>query len=377
MNDPLLVLAAGGTGGHMFPAQAIAEEMVASGWQVKLSTDSRGARYCENFPSDVEVLIVNSATFSGRSIFGKLSVPLKIFYGVFQSLLWFKRNKPSCVVGFGGYPSIPAITAALIWRIPTILHEQNGVLGQVNKLFAKKVDFVAYGIAPESLSSANSLYTGNPVRNSVLKFKASPYIPPGDYPINVLVIGGSQGARIMSDIVPIALSKLSEKNIKNIRVAHQARPEDINRVIKLYSENNIKAEVASFFDDAPRRISEAQLVISRSGASSIADIATIGRPSILVPLKSAIRDEQSVNALSMTSVNSAISFAEDDFTVDKLAKCITKFLSSPKKAEAMAAAALNRSSKNSVKMLSDLILNLVQKKKEVSTPSAKPLKKRT
>ena len=347
----------------MFPAQALAEEMVSIGWRVKLSTDKRGARYAKNFPSEVEVSIIKSATFSGGSLLGKLLVPLIIFYGVLQSLLWFKNNKPSCVVGFGGYPSIPAVLAAFIWRIPTILHEQNGVLGKVNKLFSKRVDFVAY--------------IGNPVRNSVLKFSASPYIPPGDYPINVLVIGGSQGARIMSDIVPVALSKLSEKNIKNIKVAHQARPEDINRVIKLYSENNIKAEVASFFDDAPRRISEAQLVISRSGASSIADIATIGRPSILVPLKSAIRDEQSVNALSMTSENSAISFAEDDFTVDKLAKCITKFLSSPKKAEAMAAAALNRSSKNSVKMLSDLILNLVREKKEVSKPSAKQLKKGT
>ena len=377
MNDPLLVLAAGGTGGHMFPAQAIAEEMVASGWQVKLSTDSRGARYCENFPSDVEVLIVNSATFSGRSIFGKLSVPLKIFYGVFQSLLWFKRNKPSCVVGFGGYPSIPAITAALIWRIPTILHEQNGVLGQVNKLFAKKVDFVAYGIAPESLSSANSLYTGNPVRNSVLKLQGSPYIPPGDYPINVLVIGGSQGARIMSDIVPAALSLLSEKNKKNLRVAHQARPEDKDRVIKLYSEHNIDAEVSSFFDDVPRRISEAQLVISRSGASSVADIATIGRPSILVPLKSARRDEQSINAESMTSINSAISFVEDDFTEEKLSKCIAKFLASPKKAEAMAIAALTRSSENSVQMMSELINRLVKEKKDISRPAIKPIDKGT
>ena len=377
MNDPLLVLAAGGTGGHMFPAQAIAEEMVASGWQVKLSTDSRGARYCENFPSDVEVLIVNSATFSGRSIFGKLSVPLKIFYGVFQSLLWFKRNKPSCVVGFGGYPSIPAITAALIWRIPTILHEQNGVLGQVNKLFAKKVNFVAYGIAPKSLCSENSLYIGNPVRNSVLKFEASPYIPPGDYPINVLVIGGSQGAKIMSDIVPAALSSLSEKNKKNLRVAHQARPEDKERVIKLYAEHNIDAEVSSFFDDAPRRMSEAQLVISRSGASSVADIATIGRPSILVPLKSALRDEQSINADSMTSINSAISFAEDDFTEEKLSKCIAKFLASPKKAEAMAIAALKRSSKNSVQMMSELIISLVKEKKEESKPTKNPTDKGT
>ena len=377
MNDPLLVLAAGGTGGHMFPAQAIAEEMVASGWQVKLSTDSRGARYCENFPSDVEVLIVNSATFSGRSIFGKLSVPLKIFYGVFQSLLWFKRNKPSCVVGFGGYPSIPAVTAALIWRIPTILHEQNGVLGLVNRLFAKKADFVAYGIAPESLSSANSLYTGNPVRNSVLKFNASPYIPPGDYPINVLVIGGSQGARIMSDIVPAALSLLSEKNKKNLRVAHQARPEDKDRVIKLYSEHNIDAEVSSFFDDVPRRISEAQLVISRSGASSVADIATIGRPSILVPLKSARRDEQSINAESMTSINSAISFAEDDFTEEKLSKCIAKFLASPKKAEAMATAALTRSAENSVQMMSELIIRLVKEKNDGSRPAIKNIDKGT
>ena len=377
MNDPLLVLAAGGTGGHMFPAQAIAEEMVARGWQVKLSTDSRGARYCKNFPSGVEVLVINSATFSGRSIFGKLSVPLKIFYGVFQSLLWFKRNKPSCVVGFGGYPSIPAITAALIWRIPTILHEQNGVLGQVNKLFAKKVDFVAYGIAPESLSSENSLYIGNPVRNSVLKFKASPYIPPGDYPINVLVIGGSQGARIMSDVVPAALSLLSEKNKKNLRVAHQARPEDKDRVIKLYSEHNIDAEVSSFFNDVPRRISEAQLVISRSGASSVADIATIGRPSILVPLKSALRDEQSINAESMTSINSAISFAEDDFNEEKLSKCIAKFLASPKKAEAMAIAALKRSSKNSVQTMSELIISLVKEKKEESKPAIKPIDRGT
>ena len=374
---PLLVLAAGGTGGHMFPAQALAEHMLAQGWRVKLATDRRGARYAKGFPSEVKRVVLSSSTFARGGIFAKLIVPFQIFFGILSALITMLIDRPTVVIGFGGYPSIPAVLAAFIWRIPTILHEQNGVLGKVNKIFSKRVDFVAYGIASEKLNSKNSIYICNPVRNSVLNFSASPYIPPADYPINVLVIGGSQGARIMSDIVPIALSKLSEKNIKNIRVAHQARPEDINRVIKLYSENNIKAEVASFFDDAPRRISEAQLVISRSGASSIADIATIGRPSILVPLKSAIRDEQSVNALSMTSVNSAISFAEDDFTVDKLAKCITKFLSSPKKAEAMAAAALNRSSKNSVKMLSDLILNLVQKKKEVSTPSAKPLKKRT
>ena len=181
----------------------------------------------------------------------------------------------------------------------------------------------------------------------------------------------------MSDIVPAALSLLSEKNIKNLRVAHQARPEDKDRVIKLYSEHNIDAEVSSFFNDVPRRISEAQLVISRSGASSVADIATIGRPSILVPLKSAIRDEQSINAESMTSINSAISIAEDDFTQEKLSKCIAKFLASPKKAEAMAISALKRSSKNSVQMMSELIIRLVKEKKDETKPAIKPIDKGT
>jgi UDP-N-acetylglucosamine--N-acetylmuramyl-(pentapeptide) pyrophosphoryl-undecaprenol N-acetylglucosamine transferase len=378
MSGKVLVLAAGGTGGHMFPAQALAEEMISSGWQVKLSTDLRGARYANNFPSDVDVSIIKSATFSGASIIRTVLVPTIIFYGVLQSVLWFRSNRPVCIVGFGGYPSIPAVLAALILRIPTILHEQNGVLGRVNKLFAKRVDFVAFGILPENSTIKNARYIGNPVRSSVLKFKETPYIPPGDYPINILVIGGSQGARIMSDIVPVALSSLSEKDKKkNLRVTHQARPEDKERVVELYSEGNIRAEVSSFFDDVARRISEAQLVISRSGASSIADIATIGRPSILVPLKSALRDEQSANALSMTSVNSAISLIEDDFTVEKLASCISKFLSSPKKAKAMATAALERSSKNSVTLLSELIINLVKQKKNGWTPTSVPIKKGT
>jgi UDP-N-acetylglucosamine--N-acetylmuramyl-(pentapeptide) pyrophosphoryl-undecaprenol N-acetylglucosamine transferase len=377
MSGKVLVLAAGGTGGHMFPAQALAEEMISSGWQVKLSTDRRGARYANNFPSDVDVSIIKSATFSGASIIRTVLVPTIIFYGVLQSVLWFRSNRPVCIVGFGGYPSIPAVLAALILRIPTILHEQNGVLGRVNKLFAKRVDFVAFGILPENSTIKNARYIGNPVRSSVLKFKETPYIPPGDYPINILVIGGSQGARIMSDIVPVALSSLSDKVKKNLRVTHQARPEDKERVVELYSEGNIRAEVSSFFDDVARRISEAQLVISRSGASSIADIATIGRPSILVPLKSALRDEQSANALSMTSVNSAISLIEDDFTVEKLASCISKFLSSPKKAKAMATAALERSSKNSVTMLSELIVNLVKQRKNGWTPTSVPIKKGT
>jgi UDP-N-acetylglucosamine--N-acetylmuramyl-(pentapeptide) pyrophosphoryl-undecaprenol N-acetylglucosamine transferase len=181
----------------------------------------------------------------------------------------------------------------------------------------------------------------------------------------------------MADIVPAALSSLSEKDKQNLQVTHQARPEDKERVVELYSEGNIRAEVSSFFDDVARRISEAQLVISRSGASSIADIATIGRPSILVPLKSALRDEQSANALSMTSVNSAVSIIEDDFTVERLTVCVSKFLSSPKNAKAMAAAALKRSSKNSVTRLSELIINLVIQKKDGSKPTSLPIKKGT
>ena len=237
---PLLVLAAGGTGGHMFPAQALAEHMLAQGWRVKLATDRRGARYAKGFPSEVKRVVLSSSTFARGGIFAKLIVPFQIFFGILSALITMLIDRPTVVIGFGGYPSIPTLSAAWVLRCPRLLHEQNGVLGRVNQIFAKRVDAVACGLWPTALpESVVGHHTGNPVRAAVRARAKAPYIVPGDYPLSVLVIGGSQGARILSDVVPPALADLPWNVVQNLRVSHQARIEDQPRVSQFYAENGI------------------------------------------------------------------------------------------------------------------------------------------
>jgi UDP-N-acetylglucosamine--N-acetylmuramyl-(pentapeptide) pyrophosphoryl-undecaprenol N-acetylglucosamine transferase len=325
---PLLIIAAGGTGGHMFPAQALAEAMLAKGWRVHLSTDARGARYTGGFPDAVEVNVVGSATFARGGIVQKLMVPLRIMGGIAAAKWRMLRDRPTVVVGFGGYPAIPAMAAAWALRVPRMIHEQNGVLGRVNQVFAKRVDQIACGTWPTELPGAvQGIHTGNPVRAAILEHAGSPYIPPGDYPMSILVMGGSQGARIMSDIVPPAIAALPENLRRNIRVSHQARPEDIERVTAYYEAELISADVQTFFDDVPRRMVDAQLVISRSGASTVADVSIIGRPAIWVPYGGAIRDEQTANARQLVEAGAAVLMPEEEFEVAQLTAKLTELLS--------------------------------------------------
>ena len=341
MAQPLLLIAAGGTGGHMFPAQALAEAMLARGWRVKLSTDDRGARYAGGFPDAVKVERVASATFARGGVAARLLVPFRIAGGMLGALWSQWRDRPAVVVGFGGYPSIPALSAAWLLRRPRMIHEQNGVLGRVNQLFAPRVDHVACGTWPTRLpEGVTGQPTGNPVRATVLERAAAPYIPPGDYPMSMVVIGGSQGARILSDVVPAAVAMLPEGIRRHLRVAHQARLEDVSRVEQAYDAAGIMAEVAPFFADIPRRFSEAQLVVSRAGASSIADISVIGRPSILVPLAIAIRDEQTANARGLVDAGAAILIPENLLDAGSLARHMAAVLENPEAAETMAANAL-------------------------------------
>ncbi|MES2542993.1 MAG: UDP-N-acetylglucosamine--N-acetylmuramyl-(pentapeptide) pyrophosphoryl-undecaprenol N-acetylglucosamine transferase [Pseudomonadota bacterium] len=359
MMPKLLLIAAGGTGGHMFPAQALAEAMLARGWRVKLSTDDRGARYAGGFPAEVVVERVASATFARGGVAARLLVPFRIAGGVVGALMSQMRDKPAVVVGFGGYPSIPALSAAFVLRRPRMIHEQNGVLGRVNQLFARKVDKVACGTWPTTLpAGVTGEATGNPVRQAVLDRASAPYIPPGDYPMAMVVIGGSQGARVLSDVVPAAVALLPEALRANLRVAHQARDEDATRAAAAYEAAGVRAEIAPFFADIPRRLSEAQLVISRSGASSVADISVIGRPAILIPFAAATGDHQTANAKGLSDAAAAVVIQEKALDAAGLAGHIAAILEDPHKAETMARAALGEGKPDATARLVALVEDL-------------------
>lgn len=355
----LLLIAAGGTGGHMFPAQALAEAMLARGWRVKLSTDDRGARYAGGFPAAVTIETVASATFARAGAAAKLLVPFRILGGILGALVSQLRDRPAVVVGFGGYPSIPALAAAWVLRRPRMIHEQNGVLGRVNQVFARRVDKVACGTWPAALPvGVTGEPTGNPVRQAVLDRASAPYIPPGEYPMALVVIGGSQGARILSDVVPAAVALLPEGLRSNLRVAHQARDEDASRAAAAYEAAGVRAEIAPFFADIPRRLSEAQLVISRSGASSVADISVIGRPAILIPFAAATGDHQTANAKGLADAGAAVVVQEKALDAGALAGHIASILEDPHKAEGMARAALGEGKPDATARLVALVEEL-------------------
>lgn len=346
----------------MFPAQALAEAMIARGWRVKLSTDARGARYAGGFPQAVQVVVSDSGTFARGGVLARLAVPFRILAGVAGATFKMLLDRPAVVVGFGGYPTIPALSAAILMRCPKMIHEQNGVLGRVNKVFARRVTLVACGTWPTALpEGVRGEHTGNPVRAAVLERAGAGYIAPGDYPMSLVVIGGSQGARILSDVVPAAVASLPDDIRRHLRVAQQARPEDLDRVVAAYEAAGIMAEVAPFFADIPRRLSEAQLVISRSGASSVADISVIGRPSILVPYAAATDDHQSANARGLVEAGGAVLIPEKRLDAATLADQMAAILGQPPAAEMMARAALSQGRPDATERLVALVEGLVTK----------------
>lgn len=361
-DGPLLIIAAGGTGGHMFPAQALAEAMIRKGWRVRLSTDARGARYTGGFPHVVEIVQVSSASFSRGGIAAKLVAPFRIIGGILSTTWRMTREKPAIVVGFGGYPTIPALAAAWITRRPRMIHEQNGVLGRVNRVFAPRVQMIACGTWPTDLpaNAAPHEHTGNPVRAAVQARAGAAYIAPGPYPMSVLAIGGSQGARILAETVPAAIALLPEEIRQHLRIAQQARPEDQDRVIAAYYEIGVASEVEPFFRDIPRRLSEAQLVISRAGASSVADISVIGRPSVLIPYAAATGDHQRANSQGLVDAGAALRLSEAELTPETLAEAIYTILSQPDLALRMSQAAGDAGRADATERLVDLVERLAE-----------------
>ncbi len=324
----------------MFPAQALAEAMLRKGWRVKLSTDDRGARYTGGFPHMTEIEQVPSATFARGGLSAKAQVPYRIASGVWRARKDMRRDRPEVVIGFGGYPSIPALAAATWLGLPRMIHEQNGVLGRVNRLFAPRVAKVACGIWPTDLpSGANGIHVGNPVRSAIAAQAGAAYTRPQPGKIRLLVMGGSQGARVLSDVVPGAIAALPEDLRAGVKVSHQARSEDQDRVVAFYAEHSVEAEVEPFFNDVPERMRDAQLVITRAGASTVADLTAIGRPSILVPFAAATGDHQTANARGLVEAEASVLVPEAKLDVAGLAGHIAAILNNPARAQTMATAA--------------------------------------
>lgn len=357
MTGPLLVIAAGGTGGHMFPAQALAEEMLRRGWRVKLATDPRGLRYAGGFPEAVERVELRSATFSQGGLAAKLAAPLRIFSGMRAAVRRFGADPPACVAGFGGYPALPALGAAWWLGLPRLIHEQNGVLGRVNRLFARRVDRVACGTWPVTNAPAGAtlVHLGNPIRDSVLEHLGLPYFAPLEGGFVLVVFGGSQGASVFARLVPAAVSLLPEELRHRLIVVQQVRPGEEGEVAAAYRDAGVETKLAPFFDNMPELLAGCQLVICRAGASTVAELAALGRPSILVPYPHAMDDHQTANAKAFADTGGAILAPEAGLKAEALAEHIRGLLLDPDKAEQMAGRARAEGRPRAAQKLADLV----------------------
>ena len=321
-NDRLILVAAGGTGGHLFPAEALSHALVARGCRVHLATDERALRYGGAFPAE-EIHEIASATPTGGGLPAKFFAALKLAQGVAQAYRLLGSLKPRAVVSFGGYPTVPPALAASLRKIPLVLHEQNAVMGRANKFLAARAQAIASGFpnlagAPEA-GRSRVKHVGNPVRPAVLEAAALPYPGFADGKLRLLVTGGSQGARVFSDVVPAALALLPPELRARIVLVQQARGEDLFRVRDALAKLAITAEVEPFFADLPGRIAAAHLVIGRSGASTVSELAVIGRPSILVPFPFALDADQAANAEHLAQTGAAEVIRQPDFTPEALA----------------------------------------------------------
>jgi len=323
------VLAAGGTGGHLFPAEALARELVRQGGQVHLATDRRADAFAEKVPG-VAICQVRAGRFGGGPLHVAYGMA-EMAFGIFQARRLLRSLEPDVVVGFGGYVSVPTMLAATQLGVPTVIHEQNAVLGRANRLLASRASRIATGFAETAglrpADRSRVVQTGNPVRPAILAVSEIAYTPPEPgKPIELLILGGSQGARIFADVVPPALAALPPATRGALRVSQQARPEDRDRVIADLKAAGIAAEVEIFFNDVPTRLARAHLVICRSGASTIAELAAAGRPALLAPYPHAMDDHQAANARAFDGAGAGWAIPQSSLTPQVLAERLLELL---------------------------------------------------
>jgi UDP-N-acetylglucosamine--N-acetylmuramyl-(pentapeptide) pyrophosphoryl-undecaprenol N-acetylglucosamine transferase len=358
--SPSVLVAAGGTGGHLFPAAALAGVLLQRGIAVHLATDRRAARFGDTFADDA-VHVVASATIRARNPVALTQTAAALGVGILQASRLIGRLRPAAVIGFGGYPSVPPVLAG-VWRgVPSLVHDANAVVGRANRLLAPRVTAIATTFAETFRDAphlaAKATLTGNPVRSAVIAAAAAPYDAPADM-LRLLIFGGSQGARIMADIVPPAIALLEPGLRARLHIVQQAREEDLARVRQAYASFSVAAEVATFFADLPARIAASHLVVARSGASTVAELAAIGRPSILVPLPHAIDQDQFANAGVLDRAGGALRIVQEDFTPKRLAQEIAALAGMPQRLTAMAAAARSLGRLDAAERLADLVLKV-------------------
>lgn len=369
-----VLLAAGGTGGHMFPAQALAQELKRRGHRVVLMTDSRGMVYTRDFPAD-EIIELSAANPNQNGLMAKINAAAALMRGVVAAIGHIKRIKPIAAIGFGGYPSVTGLQAASLMTIPYGVHEQNSLLGRANRLMARKAKFLAHafpvlGGVPETIKAP--LYeVGNPVRDDVQVLANTPFHLPAEnlsdgaqskraQSIEILITGGSQGASLFSQIPVQAFSSLPNHLRDRVHITHQVRANDKESVIEAYEEAGISYDVADFFTDLPEKIAKAHLIIARSGASTVTEIATIGRPAIFIPLAIAMDDHQTQNARVLSEAEAAIVLPEKEFTYDTLRIELERLITNPALLTAMAKEATTKVKPNATLAMAQLIEDMIE-----------------
>ncbi len=357
-----VVLAAGGTGGHVFPAESLAGELARRGVPLALVTDDRGRQW-QGALAELPVHRVRAASPSAGGLANRARNVLSLGIGIAQSMALLGRLAPTAVVGFGGYACVPAMLAARLRRLPTLIHEQNAVLGRANRLVAGRGTTIATAFAAVRHLAGRDprvRLVGNPVRDAVRALRDVPYVPPSqDGDIRMVVIGGSQGAASLGVVIPDAIAALPDAIRNRLKLAQQCRAEDLERVRAFYAARGIAAECQPFFADFPARLAGAHLVVARAGASTVAELTTSGRPSVLVPFPHATEDHQRANAKAVDEVGASILLPHERFTADALREHLETLFGAPERLATMAAAARAAGHPDAARDLADLVIKLI------------------
>lgn len=356
-NKKRIYLAAGGTGGHFFPALSLARTLQTRGHQVVMMTDDRAFKYGQQLDA-LSLRTTRSATFFAGSIISRLFAPLKITFGILQAMGFYLRQRPHAVIGFGGYPSFVPLMAARLLFIPIAIHEQNAVLGRANKALIKigaaiALSYVGTKHVPHR-KREHLVVTGNPLREEIIALTDQTYQPPMTHEaFKLLVFGGSQGASILSEVVPAAIAKLPAEKRKRLKLVQQCRRIELRETLKAYNDNCVDVELRDFFQDLPKRMQDADLIIARSGASTVSELAAMGRPAVLVPLPGAIDQDQMNNAVQLSNHDGAFLMEQKLFTPETLSGLLSDLMDQPQRLKAVAQAAQKRGVRDASDRLAD------------------------